>query len=340
MKKIKRIYYIIKNIFIYLFAKYGLINSERQINVIKLNKKIKLLKINDNLLNFYNKSYTLPQKNAPSNHINNTLVPVIVSLTSFPQRIAEVKYTLYSLLDQSVKPKKIILWLAEEQFHNKEKINKTFQMFYKFGIEIKYTKDIGSYKKIIPALNTYNNEIIVTADDDIYYDKYWLEELYKTYLNHKKEKVAVCHRMHKITIKNNKICPYIQWEHVAQNTYPSPFNFATSGGGILFPPNCFYKDVTCEKLFTKLSGHGDDIWLWAMLIMNGWSYICVSNNKFKIKSNSLLRDLCIFENLYALSRLNVIQGRNDKQLNNILDYYNLRKKLLLVSKLKSLQTYI
>ena len=46
---------------------------------------------------------------------------IIVSLTSFPQRIYEIHYTIFSLLNQTVKPSKVILWLAKEEFPNLEK---------------------------------------------------------------------------------------------------------------------------------------------------------------------------------------------------------------------------
>ena len=45
---------------------------------------------------------------------------VIVSLTSFPQRMYELHYTLYSLLTQTVKPAKVVLWLSYEEFPNRE----------------------------------------------------------------------------------------------------------------------------------------------------------------------------------------------------------------------------
>lgn len=45
---------------------------------------------------------------------------VIVSLTSYPVRIDTIWLTVMILLHQTEKPKKIILWLAEEQFPNKE----------------------------------------------------------------------------------------------------------------------------------------------------------------------------------------------------------------------------
>ena len=46
---------------------------------------------------------------------------VIVSLTSYPDRMYDIHYCLYSLLNQTFKPDKIILYLTKEQFPNLEK---------------------------------------------------------------------------------------------------------------------------------------------------------------------------------------------------------------------------
>ena len=47
---------------------------------------------------------------------------VIVSLTSYKPRINDVKYTIYSLLNQSFPPDKLILWLDEDFSRNAKKI--------------------------------------------------------------------------------------------------------------------------------------------------------------------------------------------------------------------------
>lgn len=39
-------------------------------------------------------------------------IDCVVSLTSYGKRIATLHYTLYSLLNQTVKPQQIIVWLA------------------------------------------------------------------------------------------------------------------------------------------------------------------------------------------------------------------------------------
>ena len=42
---------------------------------------------------------------------------LICTLTTFPDRIDSVQYTIKSLFNQSMKPDKIVLWLAESEFN-------------------------------------------------------------------------------------------------------------------------------------------------------------------------------------------------------------------------------
>ena len=75
-------------------------------------------------------------------------VPVIVSLTSYRERFKDFPKTLYSLLNQSLKPDRIILWLDEES----ECLNSLpyeITCFIKNGLEIRFRKDIGPYTKAI-----------------------------------------------------------------------------------------------------------------------------------------------------------------------------------------------
>ena len=45
---------------------------------------------------------------------------IIVSLTTYPGRIDIVHKTIITLLQQTMKPDEVILWLAEEQFPDKK----------------------------------------------------------------------------------------------------------------------------------------------------------------------------------------------------------------------------
>ena len=194
---------------------------------------------------------------------------IIVSLTSYPGRIDVVYKTITTLLHQSLKPDMVILWLANEQFPNK-KLPTDLIALKKFGLEIKWCDDIKSYKKLIPALELFPNEIIVTADDDNYYEKDWLAKLYKTYTRHPN---CICvHKATKFLYSDNG------WSWIAggREYYETPSfaNKLVGVGGVLYPPHSLYKDICNRELFMKLSPTNDDQWFWFMAVLNN-TKICV-----------------------------------------------------------------
>lgn len=245
---------------------------------------------------------------------------LIVSLTSFPQRMYDIHFCLYSLLNQSLKPDKLILRLAEEEFPNKEKdIPNTVLSFLEKGLEIKWCKNIKSYKKLIPALKEYPDAITVTADDDIYYPVDWLEKLYQSY--QKNPEYIHCHRAHKILFDtNNTIMPYKNWQSETTEHSPSLKIFCTTGGGVLYPPQCLYKDVLNEELFTKLAPNADDIWFWAMAVLQGTKIKVVDDNIKQLTYINPERELGL-NNEITLCSQNCGNGQNDIQLANVLKQY-------------------
>ncbi len=239
---------------------------------------------------------------------------IIISLTSYPKRINTVHLAVKTLLNQSLKADMVILWLSETEFPNKEK-DLPLQLLdlKKNGLIIDWCKDIKSFKKIIPTLKKFPNSIIVTADDDIIYPTNWLEELYNAYL--KQPDIIHCHRGHKIMFSFKKeILSYKNWLREYQKKEISYNIFPTSGAGVLYPPNCFYKDILQEELFMKIASSADDIWLWAMLVMN--------NKKIKIIKNNM-KKLNLIENSQetALFDINFNQGKNDIILKDIIKFY-------------------
>lgn len=246
---------------------------------------------------------------------------IIVSLTSFPARMYDIHYCLYSLLNQSLKPDMVILWIGSDQFPNKEKdLPDSVLNLIKNGLTIKWCEDIKSYKKLIPALSEFPNDIIVTADDDNYYPDYWLKTLYDAYMNNKT--MIHCMRAHKVGFdKLGNILPYNFWEHQIQKVQPSFNNFFTGIGGVLYPPHSLHKDVTKQELFLRFAPNADDIWFWSMAIKNG-TKINVIDSIFKTICINPERELGITGEL-TLAQLNVRQGGNDSQLAAVLKEFNL-----------------
>ncbi len=200
---------------------------------------------------------------------------VIVSLTSFPARINYVYKAITSLLDQTFKPDLIILWLAQEQFPNKEKdLPQNLLELTNYGLSIRYCNDMRSYKKLIPALKLYPDDIIITVDDDWYYDKKMIELLYKSYL--KNPEYIHCHRCTKIFFKDGEI----KYKGGGKKYYKYPCfaNKLCGCAGTLYPPHSLYKDVTNENLFMTLAPTNDDIWFWCMAVLNNTKIKTIRNN--------------------------------------------------------------
>ena len=254
---------------------------------------------------------------------------LIVSLTSFPERIEEIKYAIYSLLDQTFLPEKIILWLAESQFPNEEQdLPKELLIFRNFGLVINWCEDIKSYKKLIPALEQYPDYYIVTADDDLYYHKKWLEKLW---IEHKKyPKDLVCHYVFKISFSNKNVLPYTQWR-ICRKREASFRIFCCSGGGILFHKKYLHEDIGRVDLFLDLSPHADDIWFYFMAVMNGTKIRIVGNPYIRLKYIDPYREYGLSEK-YRLSAINVDNDLNDRQFKNMMEHYNIDLYSLLNSK--------
>lgn len=250
--------------------------------------------------------------------VTNDLNGVIISLTSFPERMYEIRYTLYSLLNQTVKPAKIILWLASEEFPNGENdLPQDVLNFKQNGLTIEWTRNICSYKKLIPCLENYPKRIIVTADDDLYYEPDWLEKLIKAYDKH--SDCVIAHRAHAVKFNFGKLAPYKKWKRSIKGGKSSYLNFPTSGGGVLYPVGCFYKDVTRDDIFLKLLPKADDIWIWAMIVLNHKKVFVTEDHikRLTYVNPQRERGLTNEKTLFSFNK----KGGNDEQLKRLLEYY-------------------
>ena len=191
---------------------------------------------------------------------------IIASLTTFPGRINSVSKTISTLLTQTLKPDEVVLWLAESQFPNKE-LPKDLTDLQQYGLSIKWCEDLRSYKKLIPALIEYPNDIIITFDDDIYYAEDTIETLYSSYLKHPQDIHA--HRCGVVKFKKDEI-----YDVPMRKLYFHKFKTASylirqiGYGGVLYPPKCFSPEVLNVKKIMELVPTHDDIWFWVMAVLN------------------------------------------------------------------------
>ena len=249
---------------------------------------------------------------------------VIVSLTSFGKRINEVYLAIESIMQGTLKPNRIILWLAENEFREKV-LPQTLQRQQKRGLQIEFCDDIKSYKKIIPTIEKYPDACIVTIDDDVMYEFDLLENLIRAHQDNPND-ICAC-RMHRITLDEQKRPQsYLKWDMLVYPENKSNLHFLTSGGGTLFPPYCFVEEFFNKDAFMSLCPYADDVWINAMIWKSGRQ---VSKAYTHSKWGCDYYDISI-EQEDALSLINNDTSfcRNDVQIKAVMDKYDLYRHLM------------
>lgn len=244
---------------------------------------------------------------------------IIVSLTTFEERIHNVHLAIESIMQGTLKPNKIILWLAEDEFKGK-RLPRTLLLQQQRGLEIDYCQDLKSYNKLIPTLQKYPNDSIITIDDDAIYGYDLVERLVNTHIDNPNT-ICSC-RMHRIKLNpNNKPISYSKWDFCIADEKKSPLNFPTGVGGVLYPPHCFTNDVFNKDTIKKICPDADDIWFYAMALIKGTKSKWVKNDKpggYYIPIPTIGK---------ALSQSNwyEVNGKsgNDIQFENVIAQYNL-----------------
>lgn len=258
--------------------------------------------------------YAAPKRYALNQNMRKTRI--IVSLTSYPGRFAYIHVMLKSMMLQTVKPDKIIVWLDEDV--KRDRLTPKMLELETYGIEYRAMPgDLKSHKKYYHVMQEYPEDIIITVDDDLIYPKDVIESLLKT---HRRYPEAVCaRRVHKITKKpNGGIAPYNDWlgEYCGCDT-PSHALVATGVGGVLYPPHCLYEKAFDEKLIAELSLKADDIWLKFMELLNG-TYVVWAPCKIPMP------DLIEKEQATSLKSENVVQNKNDVYFSNLQNYFQVQ----------------
>ena len=239
---------------------------------------------------------------------------IIISLTTYDKRLSQVYLTIESLMQQSMKANKIVLWLSDEYAH--QTIPPVLQQQQNRGLEINFCQDIRSYKKLIPSLKKYPDALIITADDDLYYHPNMIENLVFSYL--KDPHFIYFNRGFTIRLKNHLPIPYKKWESITHQEV-SPLNFPTSGGGVLYPPKCFNEEVFNEAVFSTLCPWADDVWFKAMSLYNG------TPSKKAVTLSPVGDEFLVNKSVQnsGLKLINNGQNQNDVQIKNVFDKYDL-----------------
>lgn len=221
------------------------------------------------------------------NNLENRKPSLIVSFTSYPARIHAVPQVLESLYAQSMKPDRILLWLAEEQFpnHDADLPKALIEDVADGKFELRWCDDLGSHKKYFYAMQEYPEDIIVTVDDDVYYHPDSLENLMKAHERHPNAVVANTVSLVQLN-EELQPAPVYQWLFDFQLlTEPTMLLVAIGVGGILYPPHSVDTRIFDKQLIHDTCAgygkiYGDDLLLKAGEMLQRTSVLAVPSKAY------------------------------------------------------------
>lgn len=243
-----------------------------------------------------------------ANRLSRTSVrgdlPVVVSLTSYGDRLRSVRLALEAIAAGSVRPARLQLWTEEADIVASPPA--ALARLQRRGVEILHTKDWGPHKKYYPYVcsRQQHDLPLVTADDDVLYGRDWLAELWKAHRSNPEDVVA--HRAHHLVVTDGRIGPYALWEDLDVHE-AGPRTFATGISGVLYPPRML--DVLREagNGFMECAPRADDVWLHAQAIRHGITVRPVHDGLTTYPG--IPRTV-----VDSLSATNVLGGGNDQQI--------------------------
>jgi hypothetical protein len=238
------------------------------------------------------------------------MIPTYISLTSIFDNQSELLKTLNSIKNQLELPSKCFIFLSEEGylldkgFKNREITNLKLKNFIQTNeklFEVRWVKNIGPYRKLLPLLKEKWEEdcLIITIDDDTEYNNnliYNMKNDYNLY------KCVINYRGFTLK-KTNGLFTYESRDSMKKLNL---HNFCTGKGGVLYHPSFFYKTediIFNEDLFTNYCKTTDDIWFYFIRLCNNIN--CYIDTKpYMISDNSTKYGL--FQNFNSKKQLNTI----------------------------------
>lgn len=236
---------------------------------------------------------------------------IVVSVTSFPARIDNVWQVIACMLNQSLRPYKIYLWLSREQFPTEDTIPVKLRNMQNHIFQIRLVDgDIRSHKKYYYLTKDRTDELVFLIDDDIYYPTSLLEKVWSAHLTHP-DSVICNYGYHMRYDECGKIKSYKEWTVCCEESDEDNLFFG-SGGGTLLQLSALHSDLGNLGLALKLAPLADDVWLNAMVRLAGIKVHMLEHGSFLpiVKAGDI-----------RLTKVNNGGSQNDVQIAAVNNYY-------------------
>ena len=194
-------------------------------------------------------------------------VPVVVSLTTHGSRFDRVHRTIESIARGCVKPRRLILWLGLAA--EGRSLPRQIRRLQRRGLEVRYAEDVGPHTKYFPYVDSAPSHdlAMVTADDDMWYARFWLQRLWQAHLGDSMH--VHCYRARRVMLGAATLKPYVGWP-MMDHDRPEPTVFPTGVGGVIYPPALLDRLRDEGRAFLMCCPKADDLWLHVVALRHGF----------------------------------------------------------------------
>lgn len=207
-----------------------------------------------------------------------------INITTTHSRLDLCSATIWSLMHQSILPDQINLWVSHEPFMADQGVSIIpiwFDELNKINdiLRIHFVKNIGPYRKAIPALRAATSDDILTyADDDVIYAREWYESLLFTF-NQYERKYIIAPRV-RLKRENifGRLQSYNMFSVCSQDMLLDNRYIVTGVGGCMLTKAHIREDLIFLDDFIRVAPRTDDIWLSKIFEDSGSSVYCCASS--------------------------------------------------------------
>jgi hypothetical protein len=186
-------------------------------------------------------------------------VKVIVGVTTTKARLGIFFYAFQSLKRQTYDNFTIHISLSKEPYLFDDGIDAVPDWMAGENVQVEFVNNSGPYRKLLPLIGKIGeDDILVTADDDVLYSENWLQRLVDRSIEN--PKVITCCRA-RIIRKNifGRFQNYSNWE-VCIKAENGAHLLPTCGAGAVFRKSLLDLEFLSDEAYLECAPTADDIW--------------------------------------------------------------------------------
>lgn len=193
---------------------------------------------------------------------------IILSCTTTNERSNIFYYCLQSILKQNTQPDLILINISKKPYLKDSGFSELPDWMKDERLTINWVDNIGSYRKLLPALEIADdNDLVITCDDDVIYHQYWLSSLIAT--NKKNPNCVIAGRVR--LVKKNLLGNYLNYSKWGlKNDEIESLNLLPIGiDGVLYKKQYLDLNLLYDKSFLEIAPKSDDLWFKASSLIKG-----------------------------------------------------------------------